>query len=64
MKLKFLEVKTAIKIKLSSILQQLNQRHSQREGAIDYDDDECFNDTAEEQEDSCLLSSSKCRKTN
>ena len=50
MKLRFIEVETAIKIKLSSILQQLNQRHSQRERVIDYDNDEYFNDTAEEKE--------------
>ena len=50
MKLRFIEVETAIKIKLSSILEQLNQRHSQREGVIDYDNDEYFNDTAEEKE--------------
>ena len=50
MKLRFIELETAIKIKLSSILQQLNQRHSQRERVIDYDNDEYFNDTAEENE--------------
>ena len=50
MKLSFIEVETAIKIKLSSILQQLNQGHSQRERVIDYDNDEYFNDTAEEKE--------------
>ena len=50
MKLRFIEGETAIKIKLSSILQQLNQRHSQRERVIDYDNDEYFNDTAEEKE--------------
>ena len=49
-KLRFIEVETAIKIKLSSILQQLNQRHSQRERVIDYDNDEYFNDTAEKKE--------------
>ena len=50
MKLRFIAVETAIKIKLSSILQQINQRHSQRERVIDYDNDECFNDTAEGKE--------------
>ena len=50
MKLRFIEVEAAIKIKLSSILEQLNQRHSQQERLIDFDDDECFNDTAEEKE--------------
>ena len=50
MKLRFIEAETAIRIKLSSILEQLNQKHSQREGVIDFDDDECFNDTAEEKE--------------
>ena len=48
MKLKFSEVETAIKIKLSSVLEQLNQRHSQTERVIDFEDDECFNDTADE----------------
>ena len=48
MKLTFNGLKTAIKIKLSSILEQLNQRHNQRERIIDYDNDEYFNDTAEE----------------
>ena len=50
MELRFIEVETAIKIKLSSILQQLNQRHSHRERVIDYDNDEYFNDTAEKKE--------------
>ena len=50
MKLRFFEVETAIKIKLLSVLEQLNQRHSQREGVFDYDNDEYFNDTAEEKE--------------
>ena len=49
-KLRFIEVETAIKIKLSTTLEQLNQRHSQRERVIDYDNDEYFNDTAEEKE--------------
>ena len=31
-------------------MEQLNQRHSQRERVIDYDNDEYFNDTAEEKE--------------
>ena len=51
LKLKFSEVETAIKFKLSSILEQFNQRHSQRERVSDCDDnDEYFNDTAEEKE--------------
>ena len=60
MKLKFIEVETAIKFKLSIILEQLNQRHSQRERVIEFDnDDEYFtttttiidgDDTAEEKE--------------
>ena len=50
LKLRFLEVETAIKIKLSIILEQLNQKHSQREQVIGYDNDEYFNDTAEEKE--------------
>ena len=40
MKLSFIEVETAIKIKLSSILEQLNQRQSQRERVIEHDNDE------------------------
>ena len=50
MKLGFIEVETAIKIKLSSILKQLNQRHRQRKRVIVYDNDEYFNDTAEDKE--------------
>ena len=50
MKLTFIEVETAIKIKLSSVLEQLNQRHSQKERIIDFGDDEYFNDTADENE--------------
>ena len=50
MNLYFIEVETAIKIKLSNILEQINQAHSQRERVIDYDNDEYFNDTAEEKE--------------
>ena len=50
MKLGFFEVENAIKIKLFSILEQLNRKHSQRERVIDYDNDEYFNDTAEEKE--------------
>ena len=50
MKLRFIEVETTIKNKLSSILEQLNKRHSQRERVIDYDNHEYFNDTAEEKE--------------
>ena len=50
MNIKFIEVETAIKIKLSSVLEKLNQGHSQRERNIDFDNDEYFNDTAEEKE--------------
>ena len=50
MKVRFIEVETAMKNKFSSILQQLNQRHSQRERVFDYDNDEYFNDTMEEKE--------------
>ena len=50
MKLRFIEVETAIKNKLSSILEQLDQGHSQRKRVLDYDNDEYFNDTAEEME--------------
>ena len=50
MKLNFIEVETTIKIKVSSLLEQLDQRHSQRDRVIDFDDDEYFNDTAEEKE--------------
>ena len=50
-KLRFIEVETAIKIRLSIILEQHNQRHSQRERVLDCDDDdEYFNDTTEEKE--------------
>ena len=54
-KIRFIEVETAIKVILSSILEQLNQRHSQRERVIDCDNDEYFNDTAEEKEFSTQL---------
>ena len=50
MELKFFEVETAIKIKLSSVLEQLNQRHNQTERVIDFEDDEYFNETADEKE--------------
>ena len=50
MKLKFVEVETAIKIKLSGVLEQLNQRHSQTQRVLDFEDDEYFNDTADEKE--------------
>ena len=50
MKVRFIEVETAIQIKICSILEQLNQRHSQRERVNDYDNNEYFNDTAEEKE--------------
>ena len=39
-KIMFIEVETAIKIKLSSVLEQLNQTHSQRERVIDFDDND------------------------
>ena len=49
MKLNFFEIETAIKTKLSIVLEQLNQGHSQRERVFDFgDDDEYFNDTGEE----------------
>ena len=48
MKLWFIEAETAIKIKLSSVLEQFIQRHSQGERVVDYDNDEFFKDTAEE----------------
>ena len=63
LKLKFIEVETAIKIKLSSVLEQLNQRHSQRERVLDCDD-ATSNSTTLRKRRSCLLSSNKCRKTN
>ena len=50
MKLRFIEVEAAVKIKLFSISEQLNQRHRQRKRVIDYDNDEYFNDTGEEKE--------------
>ena len=36
-------------------MEQLNQRHSQQERVIDYDNDEYFNDTAEDKELSTQL---------
>ena len=48
LKLLFFEKETAINIKVSSTLRQLNQKHSHWEGIIDYDNDEYFNVTAEE----------------
>ena len=50
MKLKFIEVETAIKIKLSSVLEQLNQRRCQTERVNDFEDNEYFNDTAGKKE--------------
>ena len=50
MKIKFIVVETAIKIKLSSVLEQLNQRHSETERIIVFEDDEYFNDAADEKE--------------
>ena len=49
-KIRFIEVETAFKIKISSILEQLNQTHSQRERVKDYDNDKYFRDIAEEKE--------------
>ena len=40
LKSSFIEVETAIKIKLSSVLGQLNPRHNQRERVIHFEDDE------------------------
>ena len=50
MKSSFIAVETAIKIKLSSVWEQLNQRHNQREQVIDFEDDEFLNETAQEKE--------------
>ena len=50
MKSNFIEVETAIKIKLSSVLEQLNQKHNQRERVIDFEDDEFLNETEQEKE--------------
>ena len=52
MKLKFIEVEAVIKNNFSSILEQLNQRHSQRKRVTDFDNahDGYFSDTAEEKE--------------
>ena len=50
MKLKFIVVETAIKIKLSNVFEQRNQRHSQTERVIDAEHEEYFNDTATEKE--------------
>ena len=49
MTLNFIEVETAVKIKLFSVLEQLNQRRSQRDRVIDFDSDEYFNNTTEEE---------------
>ena len=61
MEIGFIEVETAIKIKLSSILEQLNQRHSQRERVIMTT---TSISTTLRKRRSCILSSSKCRKIN
>ena len=50
MKLKFIQVEIAIKIKLSSVLEHINQRHNQTERVNDFEDNEYFNDTADEKE--------------
>ena len=39
MKLKFIEVETAVKIKLCKLLEQLNQRHNRAETVMDSVDD-------------------------
>ena len=50
MKSSFIEVETAINNKLSNVFEQLNQRHSQRERVIDFEDDEYLDETAQEKE--------------
>ena len=50
MNLRFIEVETAVKNKLSNILEKLKQRDSQPERVIDHDNEEYFNDTAEGKE--------------
>ena len=46
-----MEIETAIKIKLSGVMEQVNQSQTQREGVVDFDDDdEYFIDTAEMEE--------------
>ena len=50
MKWRFVEVETATMNKLSSTLEQLNQRHSQQEQVIHYENDDYFNDTSEEKQ--------------
>ena len=50
MKSSFIEKEIAIKNKLSSVLEQLNQRHNRRERVIVFEDDEYLNDTAQEKE--------------
>ena len=65
MKLRFYELETAIKIKLSSILEQLNQRNSKRERIFDSSIMTTMSiSTTLQKRWSCLLNSSKCRKTN
>ena len=46
MKLNFIEVETAIKIKLCAILEQLNQRRNRAERVSNFVDD-CFQDEGE-----------------
>ena len=58
MKLNFIEVETAIRIKLSAILEQLNQRQNRADRVSSFVDD-CV---VEEEEKKYLLSSCKCKR--
>ena len=49
MKLKFLEIETAIKSKLTRTLESLNERHCRNERVIDFED-QCFEDDDEEKD--------------
>ena len=61
-KLKVIEVETAIKNELSSDLEQLNQRHNQKNKSLILTKTSIS--TTLRKRRSCLLNSSKCRKTN
>ena len=60
MKLNFVEVETAIKIKLCAILEQLNQRRNRAERVLNFGDD-CV--VVEEEKD-LSINSCKCKRIN
>ena len=51
MRLKFLEVETSIKIKLTRTLESLNERHCRNQRVFEFEDD-CFEDGNEEKDPS------------